>query len=124
MKETALQVEQDEHLDGLNYKEYKDFIAELKCSYQSAQLRAAVKVNTEVIQFYWEIGRRIVNKQQTSKWGDKVLQRISIDMQEDSPSIKGFSVRNLKFMRQFYAVYPGEIGKQPVSQLPWGILFF
>jgi predicted nuclease of restriction endonuclease-like (RecB) superfamily len=121
MNNTELQTTQNKQMEQFDKKEYQDFIIDLKKRYKSAQLRASIKLNTEVIEFYWDVGKRIVEKQQTSQWGDKVLQRISKDMQEDNPKIKGFSVRNLEHMRNFALTYQcEEITKQAVSQLPWG----
>ena len=99
---------------------YLAFISEVKNKYQSAQLKAASIVNTEMIQFYWQLGKDILEKQQNVAWGSKFLDQLSIDLQREFIGAKGFSVRNLKFMRQFAELYPDSIGKQPVSQLPWG----
>ncbi len=102
-------------------KEYQEFIAEIKQRYNSAQIRASIKLNVEVIKFYWDVGKKIIDKQRNSSWGDKILQRISFDMSADNPKLKGFSVRNLEHMRAFALAYPhDEITKQLVSQLPWG----
>lgn len=99
---------------------YLEFISKIKNRYQSAQLKAASIVNTEMIQFYWQLGIDILEKQQNSVWGSKFLDQLSIDLQKEFAGAKGFSVRNLKFMRQFAELYPDSIRKQPVSQLPWG----
>src|SRR5262249_22657000 len=61
-----------------------------------------------------------IEKQEGALWGSKFLEQLSKDLLSLFPGTKGFSVRNLKFMRQFAEFYPDEIGKQPVSQLPWG----
>lgn len=101
--------------------EYQAFLADIKQSYQSAQLKAAHAVNREMIQFYWQLGKQILEKQAEVAWGSKFLEQLSRDLQIEFPGTKGFSVRNLKFMRQFAETYPdSEIGKQSVSQLPWG----
>ncbi len=94
-------------------------MSEIKQRYQSAQLKAAYAVNHEMIQFYWLFGKQILEKQKKSVWGSKFLEQLSKDLQTEFPGTQGFSARNLKFMRQFAQLYP-EIGKQPVSQLPWG----
>ena len=99
--------------------EYSAFLAEIKQQYQKSQLKAAYAVNREMIRFYWQLGQMIVGKQANTTWGSKFLDHLSHDLQAEFPGSTGFSVRNLKFMRQFAQMYP-EIGKQAVSQLPWG----
>ncbi|HET9843094.1 MAG TPA: PDDEXK nuclease domain-containing protein [Gammaproteobacteria bacterium] len=99
---------------------YLEFLADIKKRYQIAQLKAAQVVNQELIQFYWHLGKQIVEKQAQAIWGSKFLEQLSRDLQIGFPGSSGMSVRNLKFMRQFAQLYPDEIGKQPVSQLPWG----
>lgn len=100
---------------------YKEFISEIKERYQSAQLKAAHAVNKELIQFYWQLGKDIIEKQTQALWGSKFLEHLSSDLQSAFPGSKGFSVRNLKYMRKFAEVYPQlTIGQQAVAQLPWG----
>lgn len=99
---------------------YLEFISNIKNRYQAAQLKAASAVNTEMIQFYWKLGKDILEKQQNTIWGSKFLEQLSVDLQKEFTGAKGFSVRNLKLMRQFAELYPGLIGQQAVAQLPWG----
>ncbi len=99
--------------------EYQVFLAHIKKHYQNAQLKAAYTVNCEMIQFYWQLGQMIIEKQAQTAWGSKFLEQLSKDLQVEFPGTTGFSARNLKFMRQFAQLYPA-IGKQAVSQLPWG----
>lgn len=100
-------------------KEYQSFLAEIKHYYKSAQLKAAYAVNQEMIQFYWQLGRQIIEQQAKTKWGSKFLEQLSHDLQKEFPGTAGFSVRNLKYMRKFAKIYV-EIGQQPAAQLPWG----
>ena len=101
--------------------EYRDFIAEMKFRIQHAQIRAVTKVNQELMTLYWDLGKMIIERQEKSQWGDKVLEQTSKDLKKDFPGMNGFSVRNLIYMRQFALAYPSpEIVKQPVSQLAWG----
>ena len=100
-------------------QDYKAFLSDIKQRYRSAQLKAAYKVNCEMIQFYWELGKQILEKQLDAKWGTKFLEQLSQDLQKEFPGTQGFSVRNLWFMKQFSQLYP-TIVKQAVSQLPWG----
>ncbi|HLX54065.1 MAG TPA: PDDEXK nuclease domain-containing protein [Aquella sp.] len=99
---------------------YLEFISEIKSRYQSAQLKAASIVNTEVIQFYWQLGKDIIEKQTNTAWGSKFLEQLSIDLQKEFQGAKGFSKRNLQLMRQFAKLYPDIIAQQAVAQLPWG----
>ena len=108
--------------DLLKLSDYKEWIGSLKQRFQQAQIKAAVKVNSTLLEFYWELGADIVEKQKTAAWGSGFLKQLSKDMMTEFPDIKGFSFRNLKFIRQWYLFYKGEEqkGKQLVSQIPWG----
>ncbi|RRD90681.1 DUF1016 family protein, partial [Clostridiales bacterium COT073_COT-073] len=88
------------------------------------QLKAAVKVNYELLDLYWNLGKEIVSRQEQYAWGDFFIQSLSKDLQKEFPDIKGFSVSNLKYIRRFYLFY--EKSQQAVDQLqnilsiPWG----
>ncbi|MBD2603032.1 DUF1016 family protein [Scytonema hofmannii FACHB-248] len=85
-----------------------------------AQLRAAVAVNKKLVLLYWQIGRDILHRQQQQRWGAKVINRLATDLQQAFPEIKGFSSRNLKYMRAFAQVYPDELFVQEVlAQITW-----
>lgn len=100
--------------------DYISWIAELKLKIRSTQIKVAIAVNTTLIQFYWELGKMIAEKQEQSTWGDKLLEQVSKDLKVEFPEMKGFSVRNLKYCRLFYTFYNNfTIGQQPVAQLPW-----
>jgi len=100
---------------------YSDFLSRIKIRYQSAQLKAAQYVNRELVEFYWQLGKDIIEKQTQTAWGTKFLDQLSSDLQASFPGTKGFSVRNLKYMRRFAEHYPNPpIGQQLVAQLPWG----
>jgi predicted nuclease of restriction endonuclease-like (RecB) superfamily len=106
-------------LNHLN-SDYKTWISELKLKIRSTQIKASIAVNTTLIQFYWELGKMIVEKQTQTSWGEKLLDQISNDLKDEFPDMKGFSVRNLKYCRLFYNFYKDFlIGQQPVAQLPW-----
>lgn len=100
--------------------EYRKFIAETKQQYRNAQLKAVSAVNEQMIEFYWNLGNRILEKQKSTKWGSKFLIQISTDMQRDFPGTKGFSVSNLERMRKFARLYPESISAQAVRKIPWG----
>ena len=105
-------------------QEYKAFIVELKERVRSSQLKAAVKVNYELLDLYRNLGKEIVSKQEQYAWGDAFIQSLSKDLQKEFPDMKGFSVSNLKYIRRFYLFY--EKSQQAVDQLqnilsiPWG----
>ena len=99
--------------------EYQQFLIAAKQQYKSAQLKAAYAVNAEMIQFYWQLGKQLMESQMTSKWGSKLLPQFSKDMQAAFPGTKGFSVSNLERMRKFAILYPDLIAAQPARQLPW-----
>ncbi len=102
-------------------QEYVQFVNQLKTQIKNSQIRAALSVNSELIQLYWQIGKQIIEKQKQTKWGSKFLESLSLDLQNSFPGMKGLSIRNLERMRQFAGIYPTElITAQPVSQLPWG----
>ncbi len=86
-------------------KAYKDWLIGLKSKIRSAQLKAAVTVNTELITLYWDLGKMITEKQEISQWGSKLIGQIAKDLKNEFPDIEGFSRTNLFSMRQFYAFY-------------------
>lgn len=101
--------------------EYKNWLTELKNRLLTVQLKAAVTVNKQLLEFYWQLGADIVTKQNESQWGDGLIKQLSHDLMTEFPEMKGFSVSNLKYMRQWYSFYSEHhrvIGQQPVGQLP------
>ncbi|MBT9317162.1 PDDEXK nuclease domain-containing protein [Leptothoe spongobia] len=100
---------------------YRRFLQSLKDRIRSAQVKAALAVNQELILLYWQIGREILNRQQQEGWGTKVIDRLAKDLKRDFPDMTGFSARNLKYMRAFADAYPdGQLVQQVLSQIPWG----
>ncbi|MBQ7632283.1 MAG: DUF1016 family protein [Paludibacteraceae bacterium] len=91
----------DIHLDA----EYADWIAELKHRYRSAQVKAAVRVNTEKLRYNWELGRDLVQKKAEERWGAGVVEQVSLDMQREFPDADGFSTTNLWYMKKWYLFY-------------------
>lgn len=101
--------------------DYRTFLADLKERVRRAQLSASLAVNRELIVLYWSIGRDILARQAAQGWGSKVVVQLARDLRAAFPEMKGFSERNLRFMRQLAEVWPDEeIVKQLVSLLPWG----
>lgn len=104
-------------------KEYIELVSNLKNSIRNAQLKAFRQVNQELIKLYWEMGQQITEQQKQTQWGSKFLENLSKDLQKSFPGAQGFSLRNIKLMRQFYQEYPQlDFGQQPVAQLGWSQL--
>lgn len=112
--------------------EYGQWLGELKTRFRQVQLKAAVAVNTAMLQFYWELGADMVVKQTQFAWGSGFLNQLSADLMREFPDTRGFSKRNLELMRQWHLFWldapigqqpVAQIAKQPVSQIltiPWG----
>lgn len=101
---------------------YREWLGSIKQRVQASQLKAAVAVNRELLELYWFLGEQIVEKQQTAQWGDGFLKQMSQDLLAEFPEIRGFSQRNLKYMRQwvqFWSPAVG-IGPQAMAQLKSG----
>ena len=100
---------------------YQALLQDLKQRIQSAQLRASFTVNRELVLLYWSIGREILLRQAQENWGTKVIDRLADDLKRAFPSMKGFSPRNLKYMRALAEAWPDEqFVQQAVAQIPWG----
>lgn len=101
--------------------DYKELLQSLKEQISQAQLKAAVAVNNELVLLYWSIGHEILKRQAQQGWGTKVIERLSHDLTHEFQGMKGFSTRNLKYMRTFAEAWPEKtIVQQVVAQLPWG----
>jgi len=99
---------------------YPEFIAGLKNRIRSAQLKAAVSVNRELVLLYWQIGNDILTRQEREGWGAKVIDRLSSDLVHEFPGMKGFSVRNLKYMRSLAEAWPDvAIVQELLAQITW-----
>ncbi|HEX6747961.1 MAG TPA: PDDEXK nuclease domain-containing protein [Longimicrobium sp.] len=99
---------------------YHEFLHALKERIRSAQLRAAVSVNRELVLLYWEIGRDLVERQDREGWGTRVIDRLAADLRAAFPGQQGFSPRNLKYMKRFAEEWPDCVIVQEVlAQLSW-----
>jgi predicted nuclease of restriction endonuclease-like (RecB) superfamily len=121
-------------VDDIVPKNYSALFEEIKSRIHTAQIKAAISVNRELIKLYWHIGESIVERQRKEGWGKSVVERLSQDIQKAFPGISGFSSQNLWYMRAFYSAWTeaisnlqqpvGELdGKnlpQAVGDLPWG----
>ena len=86
--------------------EYKDWITEVSKRFRQTQLKAAVKTNSDMLRFYWSLGRDIVGLSEKNDYGSGFYKTISEDLKDIFPNIKSFSPTNLKYMRYFYEMYP------------------
>lgn len=100
---------------------YAEWLLALKTRIHTAQQRAALAVNRELVLLYWQIGRDILARQAEQGWGAKVIERLAHDLRTAFPEMKGFSRANLMYMRAFAEAWPdAQIVQQAVGQLPWG----
>jgi len=100
--------------------DYAQWVASLKQRIQGARQRALLAANGEQIRLYHDIGREILDRQGRQGWGAKVIDQLSADLRAAFPDARGFSSRNLKYMKVFAQECPDlEIGQQSAAQLPW-----
>jgi predicted nuclease of restriction endonuclease-like (RecB) superfamily len=113
---------------------YEGCLRDLKERIRTAQLRASLSVNRELIALYWQIGQRIVTQQEQEGWGTAVIDRLAKDLQAAFPGVSGFSPRSIWRMRAFYVAYTTAVTNlgapdpdldgvnlpQPVAEIPWG----
>jgi predicted nuclease of restriction endonuclease-like (RecB) superfamily len=100
--------------------DYQSFLQTIKTRVQQAQLKAVVAVNKELIVLYWHIGKEILARQEKEGWGSGVINRLAADLHAAFPQMKGFSSRNLGYMKLFAQTYTDETILQPLSaKLTW-----
>lgn len=100
---------------------YTELLASIKERIQSAQVRAAVAVNQELVLLYWGIGKEILARQSAEGWGRNIIPRLAKDLAAQFTEMKGLSPRNLGYMKAFAEAWPEEsILQQLVAKLPWG----
>jgi hypothetical protein len=95
---------------NISDQNYKSWLTKLKLEIRSSQLKAAITINTALLDFYWELGKTIAEKEKV--WGSKFLETLSKDLQSEFPEMKGFSVSNLKTCKLFFQYF----SSQPVNQ--------
>ena len=113
-----------------NNDAFKKWVSQLKRDIRSVQIKTAIKVNSELLLLYWRMGADICEKQKSASWGDGWLKELSRELMSEFPDMKGFSHRNLKYIRQWYQFYNVAITfrQQAVAQIdeevffsvPWG----
>ncbi len=111
-------------------QEYRQWLTELKQNIRKSQIKAAVAVNTELIRLYWDLGKQIVERQESTQWGSGFIEQLSKDLQEEFVDIKGLSVSNLRRCKQFYLFYHQtisiraqlvrELSDLSIFEIPWG----
>jgi predicted nuclease of restriction endonuclease-like (RecB) superfamily len=100
--------------------DYVETLTEIKRRVQEERLRVVLSANSAMVRLYWDIGRMILERQDKAGWGAKVIDRLAADLREAFPDMKGFSPRNLKYMRAFAAAWlDPEIVQRVVARLPW-----
>ncbi|SEH23018.1 PDDEXK nuclease domain-containing protein [Selenomonas sp. KH1T6] len=106
-------------MSGLLTKDlaYKQWVQSLSKKFRQSQIKAAVKVNREMLAFYWELGRDIVEMKAESRWGSGFIDDLSKDLQQELPTIKGWSPTNLRYIKRFYQLYSPLIQSQVVPKL-------
>lgn len=107
-------------------KEYDLTLANLKKQIQTAQLRAVIAANKELVRLYWSVGKIIAEKQEKSGWGSKVIEKLAKDLQNEFPGIEGFSRANVFRMKAFFCAYEKvaqavrQFESLPIFGIPWG----
>ena len=115
-------------------KNYPQFLEDLKFRIRTAQIKAALAVNSELIGLYWYIGKSIIERQRAEGWGKSVVERLAADLQREFPGVGGFSRQNVWYMRAFYLAWTEQVsnlqravgdldGKnlpRVVGEIPWG----
>lgn len=99
---------------------YSQVLGQIKARIQKERLRAVFTVNAAMVLLYWDIGQMILQRQQRAGWGARVIDRLANDLRDAYPDMKGFSPRNLKYMRAFSAAWPDRaIVQEPLAQITW-----
>lgn len=101
-------------------EDYATALAAIKARIQAERLRVVLSANAAMVLLYWDVGRTILARQERAGWGAKVIDRLAADLRAAFPDMKGFSPRNLKYMRAFAAAWPKrEFVQQAAARIPW-----
>ncbi len=101
--------------------DYLPFLEEIKAKIKSSRIQAYRRVNKEIILLYWDIGKKIVERQEQFGWGKSVVEKLSTDLKKEFPGLSGYSARNLWEMRRLYIEYKDNENLQRlVAEIPWG----
>lgn len=96
----------DKELSFVDNKEYQQWLLRLFEEIDKQRLKAVMQLNAATLQHYWWLGQDIIKKQEEQGWGAKVIDQLSADLQKRYGGDGGYSIRNLKYMRQFAEEYP------------------
>ena len=96
---------------------YVQWIADIKQRFRQSQLKAAVRVNTAMLEFYWSVGRDLVELRAEERWGAGIVKQFALDMRQAFPNETGFSHTNVKYMKRWYLFYYERVkkGQRPVD---------
>ena len=89
---------------------YRSWIVDLKQKIQQSQIKAAIKVNTALIELYWDLGKEIASREFENSYGSGFFKQLSKDLRAEFPEIKGFSESNLQYCKKFYLFYNQSVG--------------
>ncbi|UTJ07787.1 PDDEXK nuclease domain-containing protein [Arcobacter roscoffensis] len=117
-------------IDKTDLDKYKSWLESLKEKFQSSQIKASIQVNSTLLEYYWNLAGEIIEKEKSHKWGTGFLKQLSSDLMKEFPDVKGFSYRNIRYIKQWYLFWQqavanleSEIWQQLVARLfliPWG----
>jgi predicted nuclease of restriction endonuclease-like (RecB) superfamily len=100
-------------------EEYSLFIQDIKIRIRNERIKTVLSANAALVMLYWDIGKAILKKQQDEGWGARVIDRMAYDLKEEFPDMRGFSSRNLKYMRKFAECWPERaIVQASLAQIP------
>lgn len=105
--------------------EFKTWVSNVSERYKQAQIKAAISVNSEMLKFYFDLGKEIANNSFKATYGSRFYDSLSEELVSNLPNVKGFSPRNLRYIENFYLLYSDEIVKMPqlvaeLFSIPWG----
>ena len=106
-----------------NNNEYLEWIKTVSSNFKRCQIKAASKVNEEMLRFYWDLGKEISFLKKMSDVGNKLYEIVSKDLKKELPDVKSFSPTNLKYMQYFYELYlsPQVVdSNEVIFKIPWG----
>ena len=106
--------------DGMTAdRDYVRWIADIKSHYRNSQIKAAIKVNSALLEFYWSVGRDLAVLKAEERWGSGIVKQFALDMRNAFPDAKGFSDTNVKYMKRWYMFYYKQVikGHQPGGQI-------
>ena len=114
---------------GILDKDYVSWVKELVKRYRGSQIKAAIKVNNELLRYYWELGKDIEEKQADNKYGSKFYATLSRDLRHEMPDVEGLSETSIRYAKRFYTLYSQQIAILPqlverlysdLFSIPWG----